>query len=302
MKGFERTLGCGQIDKSFIGKEVSVCGWVNRRRDHGGLIFVDLRDRSGIVQLVFNPEISNDAFNDADNLRSEFVICAKGQIVLREQDAVNTDMKTGELELRASELKILNKSETLPFILDEAGDVDEELRLKYRYLDLRRKEMQKKLIMRNDIIFAMREFFAKEGFCEVETPILTKNTPEGSREYLVPSRIQKGHMYALPQSPQLYKQLLMAAGMEKYFPEIRSKVTGYDIQRNIEAFPVFTPDYYQILKILNEDNSTLGPLFLTGDYLVYPSFEGIYRLSITVLKRTVISSTLPTPSTPKYLF
>ena len=217
MKGFERTLGCGQIDKSFIGKEVSVCGWVNRRRDHGGLIFVDLRDRSGIVQLVFNPEISNDAFNDADNLRSEFVICAKGQIVLREQDAVNTDMKTGELELRASELKILNKSETLPFILDEAGDVDEELRLKYRYLDLRRKEMQKKLIMRNDIIFAMREFFAKEGFCEVETPILTKNTPEGSREYLVPSRIQKGHMYALPQSPQLYKQLLMAAGMEKYF-------------------------------------------------------------------------------------
>ena len=221
MGKFERSAGCGSIEKSHIGKEVSLCGWVNKRRDHGGLIFVDLRDRSGIMQLVFNPKFSESSHKLADSLRSEYVVEVKGKIVERSEDAVNPDMPTGKLELHVDSLKILNTSKTLPFILDEASNVDEELRLKYRYLDLRRIEMQKNLRMRNDIIFAMREFLSKKDFCEIETPILTKNTPEGSREYLVPSRIHKGHMYAMPQSPQLYKQLLMAGGFEKYFQVAR---------------------------------------------------------------------------------
>lgn len=215
MKCFERTIGCGLISEELLDKEIVLVGWVNKRRDHGGLIFIDLRDRTGIMQIVFNPKISEETHKMAHNLRSEFVISVSGKVVLRDAQTINPDIPTGKFELQAEELTILNKSQTLPFSLDET--IDEELRFKYRYLDLRRPEMLNNIAMRHKLIFAIREFMDKEGFYEVETPILTKNTAEGAREFLVPSRFYKGSFFALPQSPQLYKELLMAGGIEKYF-------------------------------------------------------------------------------------
>ncbi len=217
MQSIRRTTGCGQVGAAVLGQKICLVGWVNRRRDHGGLIFIDLRDRSGRMQLVFNPDFSKEAHEEAHQLRSEYVIAVCGTVVERTPGTVNVELTTGKYELQVTNLVVLNRAKTLPFMLDEAGGVDEELRLKYRYLDLRRPEMQKKLALRNDVIFAMREFFHKEDFYEIETPILTKNTPEGAREFLVPSRLHHGSVYAMPQSPQLYKQLLMASGMEKYF-------------------------------------------------------------------------------------
>ena len=217
MEYFERTVGCGEITQHYLGSTVTLNGWVHRRRDHGGLIFVDLRDRSGIMQVVFSKDISVKAQELAQQLRSEFVIAVRGKVVERAPGTVNTDIPTGHYELQAQELSILNKAKQLPFSLEHADEVDEEMRLKYRYLDLRRPLMQERIKMRHRIIFAMREFLVKEGFYEIETPILTKNTAEGAREFLVPSRLHKGSFYALPQSPQLYKQILMCAGMEKYF-------------------------------------------------------------------------------------
>jgi aspartyl-tRNA synthetase len=214
---YERTTGCGLIDKTQLSKEVKLAGWVQRRRDHGSLIFIDLRDRSGIVQLVFNPDISKNSHDLAHSLRSEFVITINGKVIERAQETKNPDLKTGNFEIQVTDLTILNKAKTLPFSLDEASHVDEELRLKYRYLDLRTSYMQERMRLRNDVIFAMREFLQSQGFYEIETPILTKNTPEGAREFLVPSRHKPTYFYALPQSPQLYKQLLMAGGLERYF-------------------------------------------------------------------------------------
>ena len=214
---YARTAYCGKVTSEHLDTTIDVCGWVARRRDHGGLIFIDLRDRSGIVQLVFNPDFSPEAHKLAHSLRSEFVISAKGKVVKRTPETINKELPTGEFEIHVAGLTILNKAKALPFMLDEADQIDEELRLKYRYLDLRRPEMRSKLELRNTIIFAMREFLHGRGFFEIETPILTKNTPEGAREFVVPSRIHLGSFYALPQSPQLYKQLLMAAGMEKYY-------------------------------------------------------------------------------------
>ena len=180
-------------------------------------IFIDLRDRSGIMQVVFSPEIDKTAYELAHTLRSEFVISVTGTVVKRTAGTINAELATGKLELQAKGLTIHNKAKALPFTLEEADDVEEELRLTYRYLDLRRPEMNARFKMRHDIIFAMREYFNQRDFYEIETPILTKNTAEGAREFLVPSRIHKGSFYALPQSPQLYKQLLMAGGMERYF-------------------------------------------------------------------------------------
>lgn len=217
MQRFERTTFCGLIDESFVGKEIALAGWVNRRRDHGGLIFIDVRDRSGLMQLVFNPEFSQQTHKEAESLRSEYVIAVKGKVVNRAPGMVNPAMKTGAFEMQVTQLTIFNRSKTLPFQLDELTNVDEELRLKYRYLDLRAPEHQARFALRNKVTFIMREFLQEQGFYEFETPILTKNTPEGAREFIVPSRITKGSFYALPQSPQLYKQLLMAAGMERYF-------------------------------------------------------------------------------------
>jgi aspartyl-tRNA synthetase len=217
LEGWKRTHYCGELNKNNIGEEVVLMGWVNRRRDHGGLIFVDLRDREGIVQAVFNPELDTISHEKAHSIRSEFVIALKGRVDSRPEGTVNPDLKTGEVEVYASELKVLNESLTPPFLLDEDTDVSEFLRLKHRYIDLRLPTLQKNLIARHRITKKMRDFLSDRGFLEIETPMLTKSTPEGARDYLVPSRLNPGHFYALPQSPQLFKQILMIAGYDRYF-------------------------------------------------------------------------------------
>ena len=217
MLSIERSVGCGNVSETALHKEVALAGWVHRRRDHGGLIFVDLRDRSGLMQIVFNPDFNTQAHDLAHTLRSEYVINVKGVVVKRSPETINNNMATGAYELQVQQLTVLNSAKALPFQLDDSDSVDEELRLKYRYLDLRRETMQRNFALRNDLIFAMRSFLIERGFYEIETPLLTKNTPEGAREFIVPSRINQTHFYALPQSPQLYKQLLMASGIERYF-------------------------------------------------------------------------------------
>ncbi|MBY0110077.1 MAG: aspartate--tRNA ligase [Candidatus Babeliaceae bacterium] len=217
MEIFKRTTGCGHVESSFLDKTITLCGWVNRRRDHGNVIFIDLRDRTGLMQIVFSQEFSAQARKIAHDVRSEYVLQVTGRVVLRSPETINRELSTGEFELQGSELQILNKSKALPFSIEDSQNVDEEIRLEYRYLDLRRPEVHQRLKMRHKIILAMREFLDKKGFYEIETPILTKNTAEGAREFLVPSRIHSGSFYALPQSPQVYKQLLMAGGLERYF-------------------------------------------------------------------------------------
>ncbi|NLW25531.1 MAG: aspartate--tRNA ligase [Clostridia bacterium] len=213
----KRTHNCNDLREKHAGQEVVLMGWVQKRRDHGGLIFVDLRDRSGIVQVVFSPEINKEAFETADKIRSEYVVAVKGEVVIRPEGMINPNLPTGYIDVNAKELVILNKSKTPPFYISDNVDVDETIRLKYRYLDLRRPEMQRNIILRHKTIKAIRDFLDKHGFLEIETPILTKSTPEGARDYLVPSRVQPGKFFALPQSPQIFKQLLMVAGMERYF-------------------------------------------------------------------------------------
>src|SRR5579863_485579 len=217
----ERTTACGLVTERYLNEKICLAGWVYRRRDHGGLIFIDLRDRSGVMQLVFNPELCPDIHAQAHKIRSEYVIAVQGVVIERAIETVNKEIATGKWELRVEQLEILNEAKALPFVIDEADKVDEELRLQYRYLDLRRPEMSAKLALRHKVIYAMREFLNSEQFYEIETPVLTKNTPEGAREFLVPSRVHIGSFYALPQSPQLYKQILMCGGMEKYFQVAR---------------------------------------------------------------------------------
>ncbi|HWR40978.1 MAG TPA: aspartate--tRNA ligase [Patescibacteria group bacterium] len=217
MQGLKRTHACSVLSEANDGQEVVLCGWVSRRRDHGGLIFIDLRDRSGFVQIVFSSDVSADTFAKAESVRSEYVLAVKGTVRLRSEETVNPNIETGRIEVYGSELRILNAAKTPPFYIQDNIDTDELLRLKYRYLDLRRPEMQKDLVLRHKITKAMRDFLDNNQFVEIETPILTKSTPEGARDYLVPSRVNPGKFYALPQSPQIYKQLLMVAGMERYF-------------------------------------------------------------------------------------
>lgn len=221
MQSVERTTGCGLVNAQLLKKTICLKGWVHRRRDHGGLIFIDLRDRSGFMQLVFDADIAAPAHKEAHHLRSEYVISVVGIVVDRKPGTVNKELPTGHWELQVKELTILNIAKNLPFMLDDAQSVDEELKLKYRYLDLRQPKMHDRFKLRHAVIFAMREYLHNQEFYEFETPILTKNTPEGAREFLVPSRIHPGKIYSLPQSPQLYKQLLMAGGMEKYFQVAR---------------------------------------------------------------------------------
>ncbi len=222
MEGMNRTHHCGELRAQNEGQEVVVCGWVSHRRDHGGLIFIDLRDRSGLVQLVFaEDKIGADQFPKAESLRSEFVVAVRGKVCLRDKETINPNMETGEIEIYAEELRILNKAMTPPFYIQDGVDVDENVRLKYRYLDLRRPEMQKNIMLRHRVAKLMRDYMDKHGFLEIETPMLTKSTPEGARDYLVPSRVNPGKFYALPQSPQIFKQLLMVAGYEKYFQIVR---------------------------------------------------------------------------------
>ncbi len=222
LKGMERTHHCGQLRKSEVDQEVVLCGWVSRRRDHGGLIFVDLRDRSGLVQVVFDEAAMGEGtFHKAESLRSEFVVAVRGKVRSRAAETVNPNMATGEIEVVCEELRILNKSKTPPIEIQDGITTDEMVRLKYRYLDLRRPEMQKNIILRHKVTKIMRDFFDREGFLEIETPMLCKSTPEGARDFLVPSRLNAGEFYALPQSPQIFKQLLMVAGFEKYFQIVR---------------------------------------------------------------------------------
>ena len=222
LEGMKRTHHCGELRESEVGQEVTVCGWVSRRRDHGGLIFVDLRDRSGYVQVVYDEaKMGEGTFHKAESLRSEFVIAVRGNVRARSEDTVNPKMETGKIEIVCSELRILNKAKTPPFYIQDDLDVDEMLRLKYRYLDLRRPEMQKNIMLRHRVAKIMRDYFDNLGFLEIETPMLCKSTPEGARDFLVPSRLNPGNFYALPQSPQIYKQILMVAGFEKYFQIVR---------------------------------------------------------------------------------
>lgn len=212
-----RTSYCGEVRREDIGKEIVLNGWVQRRRDLGGLIFVDLRDRSGIVQVVFNPELEPTAFKLAENLRGEYVIVVKGKVSGRPEGMINNNMPTGEVEILASGLEILNEAKTPPIYITEDLDADETVRFKYRYLDLRRPELQRNIILRHRVTKIVRDFLDTKGFLEIETPILMKSSPEGARDFLVPSRVNPGRFYALPQSPQLFKQLLMVGGFDKYF-------------------------------------------------------------------------------------
>ena len=212
-----KTTQCGELGSANNGQTVQLAGWVNRRRDHGNLIFVDLRDRSGIVQIVFNPEINPSPHKLAESVRNEWVLQVSGQVTPRSADTVNSNMSTGAIEIAATELVVLNESKTPPFYINEESDVDELLRMRYRYLDLRRPSMRDMLQIRHKAVKYIRDFLDARGFLDVETPILIKSTPEGARDYLVPSRLYPGKFYALPQSPQQLKQLLMAAGVEKYY-------------------------------------------------------------------------------------
>lgn len=212
---------CGEIGEQDIGSELRLSGWVFRRRDHGGLIFVDLRDRSGIIQVVFSPEISVETHQRAHEIRSEYVISIKGTVRRRPEGTENPELSTGTVEVWAKELEVFSSSKPLPFQLDETEEVSELLRLKYRYLDLRRESMQRNFIIRHRTTMAVRNFLSNEGFLEIETPMLTKSTPEGARDFLVPSRLNPGNFYALPQSPQLFKQILMVSGFDRYFQIVR---------------------------------------------------------------------------------
>jgi aspartyl-tRNA synthetase len=212
-----RTTSCGELRERDAGSEVVLNGWVQRRRDHGGLIFVDLRDRSGFVQVVFNPEINRAAFEVAEKLRNEYVVSVKGKVAARTEATVNPNIATGAIEVLGLQLDILNEAKTPPIYIAENIDADENVRLRYRYLDLRRPEMQRNIILRHRAVQVARNFLDSKGFLEIETPILQKSTPEGARDYLVPSRVNQGTFYALPQSPQIFKQLLMVSGFEKYF-------------------------------------------------------------------------------------
>ncbi|WP_097015004.1 aspartate--tRNA ligase [Anaerocolumna aminovalerica] len=221
MKGLNRSHRCTEVSKTNMGETITVMGWVQKSRNKGGIIFLDLRDRSGILQIIFEEnDIGAEGFAKAEKLRSEFVIAVVGRVEAR-SGAVNENLATGDIEVRATELRILSEAETPPFPIEEDSKTKEDLRLKYRYLDLRRPDLQKNLIMRSKVATLTRSFLAEEGFLEIETPMLTKSTPEGARDYLVPSRVHPGNFYALPQSPQLFKQLLMCSGYDRYFQIVK---------------------------------------------------------------------------------
>jgi aspartyl-tRNA synthetase len=257
----KRTDYCGDLKKKDANREVTLLGWVQRRRDLGGLIFVELRDRHGIVQVVFNPEVNPEAHVKAQSLRNEYVVGVQGTVALRPEGTANPKLSTGEIEIIVKELKILNVSKTPPFLIEDEEEVAENTRLKYRYLDLRRPGLQQNLILRHQVAKEVRSYFDCLGFLEIETPMLTKSTPEGARDFLVPSRLSPGHFYALPQSPQLFKQILMVSGFDRYFQIVRcfrdedlrsdrqpeftqidvemSFVTVQDIQRTMEGLMAY---------------------------------------------------------------
>lgn len=213
----KRTAYCGDITETYIDEKITIKGWVQKRRDLGGLIFIDLRDREGIVQVVFNPDLSEEALSLAEKIRNEYVLSITGTVVARGEGTVNPNLKTGKVEIHAEEVQIINEAKTPPFMIDDQMEVSEDVRLKYRYVDLRRPAMMETFKMRHNVTTSFRSFLNDNGFLDVETPILTKSTPEGARDYLVPSRVHKGEFYALPQSPQIFKQLLMVSGFDRYY-------------------------------------------------------------------------------------
>lgn len=217
----KRTVYCGKVSEDLLGEVITVKGWVQKRRDLGGLIFIDLRDREGIIQVVFNPDFSKEALEIAENVRSEYVLEITGKVVNRDASVINKNIATGMLEIEANEITILNKAKTTPFYIEDGVSVSDDKRMQYRYLDLRRPEMTKSFILRHEITKSIRNYLDNNGFIDIETPYLTKSTPEGARDYLVPSRVHPGHFYALPQSPQLFKQLLMGAGFDRYYQVVR---------------------------------------------------------------------------------
>ncbi len=221
LKGIKRNNMCGALGLNNIGEQVTVMGWVSTRRDLGSLIFIDLRDITGVVQIVFDAKECGSFFDKAESIRNEFVLAVTGEVVKRDQDTINPEIKTGHIEIRAKELRILSKAQTPPIYIEENSNVSEAIRLKYRYLDLRRPDMQRNLMLRHRVAKTVRDFLDDNGFMEIETPMLTKSTPEGARDYLVPSRMHPGKFYALPQSPQIFKQLLMVSGMDKYFQIVK---------------------------------------------------------------------------------
>jgi len=221
MGSWKKTNSCGELRENDIGKEVILMGWSQSRRDHGGLIFIDLRDREGISQIVFDPKDSAEAHEKAHIIKNEYVLAVKGKVVFRLAGSKNPNMPTGEIEIKVSQVKILNASDTLPFNIDDRIEINDNLRLKYRYLDLRQSKMQKNMRLRHQICMEIRNYLNSKNFFDIETPFLTKSTPEGARDYVVPSRVNPGKFYALPQSPQLFKQLLMVAGFEKYYQIVR---------------------------------------------------------------------------------
>lgn len=270
----KRTHTCNELKKADVGKSVTLCGWVNSRRDHGGLIFIDLRDREGLTQIVFDPQTSESIHKIAESLRNEFVICVTGTVNSRPEGTINPRLATGEIEILTSELKILNKSKPLPFEVNDSKDVGEDLRLTYRYLDLRRESVQKKLILRSKVIKVIRDFFDEHGFLEVETPVLTKSTPEGARDYLVPSRLNPGEFFALPQSPQLFKQILMVSGFDKYY-QIAKCFRDEDLRKDRQ------PEFTQLdleMSFIDEDD-------------IYKLIEGLIKI---IFSKTM-SREIPTP-------
>ncbi len=257
MSGLKRTEYCGNLNVQMEGKEVTVCGWTARQRDLGQLIFIDLRDRTGIVQLAFDDGTDREIFSKAFAVRSEYVLMAKG--VVRKRSSVNPDIPTGEIEIEVTDLKVLGKAETPPFEILDDTSVKEELRLKYRYLDLRRPTLQNNILMRHKVTKVTRDFFDKEGFLEIETPTLIKSTPEGARDYLVPSRIHKGSFYALPQSPQMYKQLLMLSGFDRYM-QIARCYRDEDLRADRQ--PEFTQIDLEMSFVDMEDILSLGERYV----------------------------------------
>lgn len=217
----KRTTYCGLVNEDLLNETICLKGWVDNRRDLGGIIFLDLRDREGIVQIMVDAEVSEEAWKIADSLRSEYVVEVHGKVIERDEETVNPELKTGQLEIEATEIEILNKSKALPFVLNDSSQVSQDIRGNYRYLDLRQEKMKDNILLRHKTTKAMRDFLDQHGFLDIETPYLTKSTPEGARDYVVPSRVHEGHFYALPQSPQLFKQLLMSAGFDRYYQIVR---------------------------------------------------------------------------------
>ncbi len=257
IKGFKRTHKCGELSENNIGQEVIVMGWTQTYRQLGALTFIDLRDISGVVQLSFSEEISKETFKKAQSVRNEYVLAAKGTVVMR--SSINEKIKTGKIEIQVTELRILDESETPPIAVEENSNVKDEIRLKYRYLDLRRPDIQKNLIIRHKIAQIARNYYSDNGFLEIETPILTKSTPEGARDYLVPSRVHPGAFYALPQSPQLYKQLLMVSGMDRYF-QIAKCFRDEDLRADRQ--PEFTQIDLEMSFVEADDVMGINELFI----------------------------------------